>query len=94
VSSSSSSSSTKETQKPEAAAAIATGPLEQLRAGKIDVNTYVELKLDEATEHLKGLHTSEMQSIRVLLRDKIVADPQLADLVRQATGPLPTPHDE
>ena len=84
----------KDAQKTEAVGAVASSPLEQLRAGKIDVNQYVDLKLDEATSHLKGLHADQMQSIRELLKDKIVQDPQLVDLVRQATGHVPTPHDE
>ncbi len=81
-------------QKAEGAQAVSAGPLDELRAGKIDVNRYVDLKLDEATAHLKGLHTSELAHIRDVLRDKIVHDPQIADLVRQAAGAVPAPHDE
>ena len=33
----------------------ATGALEQLKAGKIDFNQYVDLKVEEATSHLEGL---------------------------------------
>ncbi len=76
------------------AEAVAGGPLEELRAGKIDVGQYVDKKLDEATAHLKGLHATELAHIRETLRDKIVHDPQIADLVRQAAGSVPTPHDE
>jgi hypothetical protein len=68
--------------------------LEQLRAGKIDVHQYVELKLDEATAHLKGLRAGELEQVRAILRDKIVQDPHLVDLVRQATGRVPTPPKE
>jgi hypothetical protein len=73
---------------------VAASPLEQLRAGKIDVNQYVDLKLDEATSHLRGLRASELQQIREVLRDKIVQDPQFVDLMRQATGSVPMPTDE
>src|ERR1700733_13816368 len=64
-----------QTTKTEAVGAVGSSPLEQLRAGKIDVNQYVDLKLDEATSHLKGLHAEQMQSVRELLKDKIVQDP-------------------
>jgi hypothetical protein len=69
-------------------------PLEQLRAGKIDVQQYVELKLDEATAHLKGLRPAEIEHIRETLRDKIAQDPHLVELVRHATGHMPTPPEE
>jgi len=82
-------------KKAEAAEAVSgASALEQLRAGKIDVNQYVEMKLDEATAHLKGLHASELEHVREVLRGKIVQDPHLVDLVRQATGRVPTPPEE
>jgi len=82
-------------QKTEGAQAVAAnGPLEELRAGKIDVSQYVDRKVDEATSHLKGLHAAELAHIRETLRDKMVHDPQIADLVRQAAGSVPTPRDE
>src|SRR5512140_2070495 len=80
-------------QKADAAGAV-SGPLADLRAGKIDVNQYVDLKLDEATAHLKGLHASELAHIRDVLKEKLVHDPQIADLVRQAAGSVPAPRDE
>jgi hypothetical protein len=43
---------------------------------------------------LKGLRAEELEQIRSLLRDKMVQDPHLVDLVRQATGRVPTPPDE
>jgi hypothetical protein len=81
-------------QKADATQAVASGPLEALRAGTIDVSQYVDLKVDEATSHLKGLHAAELAHIRETLRDKMVHDPQIADLVRQAAGSVPTPRDE
>jgi hypothetical protein len=82
------------TDKAAAAAEVGASALDQLRAGKIDVNRYVEIKLDEATKHLRGLHASELEHVREALRDKIVQDPQLVDLVRHATGQVPKPQDE
>jgi hypothetical protein len=81
-------------EKTDAASEIGASALDRLRAGKIDVHQYVELKLDEATRHLEGLRPSEVEHIRAALRDKIVQDPQLVDLVRQATGQVPKPQDE
>jgi hypothetical protein len=81
-------------KKADATEAVSAAPLDELRAGKIDVHQYVEKKLDEATAHLKGLQASELAHIRDVLRDKMVQDPQLSDLVRQAAGSVPTPHDE
>jgi hypothetical protein len=82
------------TEKAAAASEVGASALDQLRAGKIDVTRYVEIKLDEATKHLSGLHASELEHVREALRDKIVQDPQLVDLVRQATGQVPKPQDE
>lgn len=75
--------------------AQATGstPLERLRAGEIDVHGYIDLQVDEATAHLKGLDTSELESIKTMLRDELAGDPGLAELVRRATGQLPTSND-
>ncbi len=72
----------------------ANGPLEQLRAGKIDVNGYVDLKVDAATAHLHGMGATELGELKKMLRDQIVSDPALSDLVKQATGSAPTPHDD
>jgi hypothetical protein len=66
--------------------ASATSPLSRLRAGEIDLNTYVDLKLEQATSHLKGLGGEELRFVRSALRDQIASDPALADLFQQATG--------
>lgn len=69
-------------------------PLGQLRAGEIDVNTYVDRKVDEATRGLEGLSPAELADIKSVLKDQLVTDPGLADLVRTATGKAPTPPEE
>jgi hypothetical protein len=69
-------------------------PLERLRAGQIDVNGYVDLKVEQATAHLEGLSPVELGSVKSMLRNQIVSDPALADLVKQATGSAPTPREE
>ena len=73
----------------EAASAAAPGPLEQLRAGKIDVERYVDLKVDEATAHLHGVGDKELGAIKSMLRAQVVSDPALAELVTQAAGHAP-----
>ena len=74
----------------ERASGVATTPLEKLRAGEVDVHGYIDLKVDEATAHLKGLAPAELESIKTMLRDELTGDPGLAELVRRATGHLPT----
>jgi hypothetical protein len=85
------SASTKEVEGAKRAAAT---PLEKLRAGEVDVHGYIDLQVDEATQHLSGLDPSELASIKDMLRDELASDPGLADLVRRATGHLPTPPEE
>ncbi len=79
-------------QKPDATAPA--GPLEKLRAGEIDVHKYLDIKVDEATAHLQGLPTAEMDAIKKMLRDQLATDPGLSDLVKQATGAAPPPVDD
>jgi hypothetical protein len=76
------------------AATDATSPLARLRAGEIDVHAYVDLKVDEATKSLKGLPASELAEIKSVLRDQLRSDPGLADLVRTATGKMPSPPED
>ena len=76
------------------ATAIEATPLEQLKAGKIDFDQYVDLKLHEATAHLEGLSPSQLDTIRSMLRDRMATDPELVDLVKQATGQAPRVPEE
>src|SRR5580765_6390936 len=66
------------------------GALEQLKAGKIDFNKYIDLKVQEATSHLEGLSPAQLDTIRSMLRDRMATDPELVDLVKQATGQAPS----
>jgi hypothetical protein len=76
------------------AAADPTSPLGRLRAGEIDVHGYVDLKVEEATKNLKGLPAAELDEIKSVLRDQLRTDPGLADLVRTATGKMPSPPED
>jgi len=72
----------------------AATPLERLRAGEIDVDGYVDLKVDEATRGLDGLPPSDLEDLRELLREKLVTDPGFSDLIRSATGKAPAPPED
>ena len=78
------------------AVGAADGPsaLARLRAGEVDVHGYVDLKVEEATKALPGLSPAEVDEIRNVLRDQLRTDPGLADLVRTATGKMPTPPED
>ena len=76
-----------------AVAPAGASPLEQLRAGKIDLDGYLDMKVSEATRHLEGLRADEMDGLRQLLRSELERDPSLAALVEQATGRRPIPRD-
>lgn len=69
----------------------ATTPLARLKSGEVDVNGYVDLKVDQATKDLKGLAPHELEDIKSVLRDQMKTDPGLVDLVRSATGATPAP---
>lgn len=75
-------------------AASPLSPLARLRAGEVDVHGYIDLKVDQATSALKGLSTAELDEIKSVLRDQMTSDPGLADLVRTATGKMPTPPED
>ena len=68
----------------------AATPLERLRAGEIDVDKYVDLKVEQATAHLRGLPRVDLDSIRDTLRAQVASDPALAELVTRATGRAPS----
>lgn len=68
--------------------------LDQLRAGKVDVNGYLDLKVNEATAALEGLPRGELDAIKRALREQLSSDPGLSELVQKATGARPPGDDE
>jgi hypothetical protein len=72
---------------------VAASILAQFRSGQIDVARYLDLKVEEATAHLRALPPAQLASIRSTLRDRLVNDPALAGLVEAATGRLVPPDD-
>jgi hypothetical protein len=66
-------------------------PLERWRAGEVDFNGYLDLKVNEATMHLAAMPTSELEALRNALRDRLASDPTLVELTRTVTGHIPEP---
>jgi hypothetical protein len=65
--------------------ASGTSPLEQLRAGEIDLKGYVDVRVREATAHLEGvLGPEDLAKVQDELRDVIENDPDIAALVKGA----------
>jgi len=75
-------------------AVSASTPLDQLKAGTIDFDRYLDLKVDEATSHLQAMPAAQLETVRSMLRERMATDPELVDLVKQATGHAPRTPDE
>lgn len=73
---------------------VAATPLARLHAGHVDVNGYLDLKVEEATAALKGLNPTELSAIQKMLREQLVSDPALSDLVKSAAGATPSLPEE
>lgn len=74
-------------------APVAPSPAEQVRAGTLSVDQYVELRVTEATRHLEGaLGAGQLGEVRDALRAEWLADPRLRELAEAAIGrPLEEP---
>ena len=82
---------TTEAQPSTAVGAVTPSLVERVRSGELDLATYIDMKVTEATAHLKSLPATEVESIQNALRDRMATDPTLVGLVRAATGHVPTP---
>ncbi len=71
----------------------ASPALDAVRSGRLDVNGYVDAKVEEATAHLAHLSPSQLEAVRSTVRAQLLQDPHLAELVERATGSAP-PTDE
>lgn len=71
-----------------------TTPLARLRAGEIDLNGYIDAKVEERTKDIKGISADELDFIKTTLRDQMKTDPALVDLVKAATGQTPEAPEE
>lgn len=61
-------------------------PLDQLRAGKIDLNQYLDLKVEQAVSGLDKLAPERLDFIRSSLRSQLQNDPGLSELVSAVTA--------
>jgi hypothetical protein len=68
--------------------------LEGVRSGTLDVKGYVDAKVNEATAHLSHLSPAQLSAVQGIVREQLLADPHLAELVQQATGSAVPPAEE
>lgn len=71
------------------AANVEGKPLDDLRAGRIDLVSYLDRRVAEATSHLEHLPPETLERVRSIVRDELTSDPMLRALVEQATGKMP-----
>jgi len=62
---------------------VPRAPLDRFRAGEIDLETYLDLKVEEATAHIVGLPAERLEQVRAVLRIEIAETPELRQLVRE-----------
>ena len=60
-----------------------------VKGGTLDVNGYVDAKVAEATAHLSHLAPSQLAAVQGVVREQLLADPHLRDLVQHVTGSAP-----
>jgi hypothetical protein len=75
-------------------ATSASTAFEEVRAGRLPVDTYLDNKVSQATQGLHGLPEHELAFIQKTLRAELATDPTLAEWVRQATGAVPSLPEE
>lgn len=68
-----------------------SSPLAQLKAGQIDMDRYLDLRVDEATKALDKMPASDLADVKKMLREQLASDPTLIDMVKRATGKVPNP---
>jgi hypothetical protein len=67
--------------------AAGSDALSRLERGEIDVNQYLDARVEQAVEHLRGkLSTEQIEFVQSSLRDQLKTDPVLIELVRRSTG--------
>lgn len=70
-----------------AGAATGSPALERLQRGEIDVDTYLDDRVAEATRHLEAvLPPPELSFVREALRAELGSDPVLIELSRRVTS--------
>lgn len=77
-----------------AASVTAASAHQDVRAGRLDVDDYLDRKVEQATSHLEGMPSDDLASIRSMLREQLRSDPAFVELIQRATGQLPPPTDD
>jgi hypothetical protein len=63
--------------------------LERLRRGEIDLDQYLDTRVDEAVRPFSGrLPAEQLEFVKSTLREQLATDPVLVELVRQTTSAL------
>ena len=72
----------------------ASGSLDRLRAGETTLSQYLDDKVEAATQHLAGrLSPEDLEWLQQRMREQLATDPVLVDLVKAASGSVPSPKE-
>jgi|SRR5687768_12225172 hypothetical protein len=65
--------------------------LARLHRGELSLDAYLDARSAEAVRHLEGkLSAEQLEFVRQTLREQLATDPVLVELVRRATGGVPS----
>lgn len=73
----------------------ASETLQRFQRGEITLDEYLEERTELALDHVRGKISPEaLDSVRAVVREQLKTDPVLIELVRRATGRIPSPPAE
>ncbi len=77
-----------------ASSASPSAELARLERGEIDLDRYLDSRVDDAVRHLEGkLAPAQIHFVKESLRAELASDPVLMELVRRTTGAVPRPSE-
>ena len=63
---------------------------DRVRGGEIDMKTYLDARVEQATRHLEGrLSTPDIERVRGMLKTQMAEDPAVQEMIQAATGRMP-----
>jgi hypothetical protein len=69
--------------------------LQRFQRGELTLDEYLDERTELALNHVRGKISPEaLESVRAAVRDQLETDPVLTELVRKATGHVPSPPAE
>jgi hypothetical protein len=72
-----------------------TTPLDRLGRGEIDLDGYLDTRVEEAVRQFHGrLPEAQLDFVKRTLREELASDPVLVEFVRRTTGSVPTPRTD